>query len=334
MSAKRVAVFDNLKAILIFFVVLGHICTKFKPQNEVMSALAFFIYTFHMPAFIFVSGIFCKRSVNKKEFPKEKCITFIVLYLICMSLVFLSRLYFKGSNAEFNIFTCASVPWYMLAMALWYAITWAIKNFKPKYVFVTAIIISCFAGYMRSDSDFMCILRVITFYPFFYAGYILEAEKIIEFTNKKSLRIISAVLLVGLFVFVMLDYKNIPWIWDVLTGRCAYKDYKHCFASAWAIRLAYYAIAPLFVFALTCVAPRRKTFFTNVGSATLQIYILHMPIINLMMGFGLFGLIMQSNIYLLYFVILAVAITQFLSLNVFGKIVSPLLKPLKEKVRQ
>lgn len=331
MAAKRVAVFDNLKAILIFFVVLGHITTQFKPANEVLSAITFFIYTFHMPAFIFVSGIFCKHSVNKKEFPRAKFITFIVLYLICMSLVFLSKLYFNDmNNAQFNIFSCSSVPWYMLAMAIWYTITWIIKDFNPKYVFVTAIIISCFAGYMRGDSDFLCILRVITFYPFFYAGYILDPEKINVFTSKKSLRIISAVLMVGLFVFVMLDYKNIPWIWDVLTGRCAYKDYRHCFASAWAIRLAYYALVPVFVFALTCIAPRRKMFFTNVGSSTLQIYILHMPIVYLMRGFGLFDLIIQSKLYVLYFVILAIVITEFLSLNIFGKIIGPLMKPLKK----
>lgn len=330
MAEKRVAVFDNLKAILIFFVVLGHITTQYKPENEVLSLISFFIYIFHMPAFIFVSGIFCKHSVNKKEFPKAKFITFIVLYLICLSLIFLSKLYFNCENSNFNIFVCSSVPWYMLAMALWYVITWIIKDFKPSYVFATAIIISCFAGYTSGNTDFLAILRVITFYPFFYAGYILDAEKINEFTSKKSLRIISAIIMVCLLIFVIFDFKNISWLWNVFTGRSAYKNYEQCFSTAWLIRLAYYAIAAIVVGALICITPKRKTFFTGVGQSTLQIYILHMPIINIMFNSGLFDLILKSKLYLVYFVILAIVITEFLSLNIFGKIIGPLMKPLKK----
>lgn len=57
MIQERKYKFDNLRFILMFLVVFGHFLAL---QDEY--SLYRFIYSFHMPAFIFISGYFAKYS--------------------------------------------------------------------------------------------------------------------------------------------------------------------------------------------------------------------------------------------------------------------------------
>ncbi|MEM5595768.1 acyltransferase family protein [Niallia circulans] len=52
--------FDNAKFILIFFVVFGHFIQSFINDNQNIYTLYKVIYTFHMPAFILISGFLPK----------------------------------------------------------------------------------------------------------------------------------------------------------------------------------------------------------------------------------------------------------------------------------
>ena len=69
---QRVYYFDNLKAALIFLVVIGHV---FELVTSRLIDIAYmFVYIFHMPLFIFVSGYFAKYS------PKKLLFSLIPLY--------------------------------------------------------------------------------------------------------------------------------------------------------------------------------------------------------------------------------------------------------------
>src|SRR5690606_8207293 len=63
--AKRDYYFDNAKFILIFLVVFGHLIQSYIDSNSFFSALYKLLYTFHMPAFILVSGYFAKGIYEK-----------------------------------------------------------------------------------------------------------------------------------------------------------------------------------------------------------------------------------------------------------------------------
>ena len=61
---------DNLKVILIFLVVFGHLIERYIDTNLTLRGLYMFIYTFHMPLFIFVSGFLPKNIYkSRKEHP-------------------------------------------------------------------------------------------------------------------------------------------------------------------------------------------------------------------------------------------------------------------------
>ena len=73
--------FDNAKFILIFFVVFGHFLRSFIEDNETIYTIYKVIYTFHMPAFILVSGFFAK-GFYQKGYVKKITKKLIFPYLI------------------------------------------------------------------------------------------------------------------------------------------------------------------------------------------------------------------------------------------------------------
>ena len=65
-GAGRIALFDNIKGLLIVFVVVGHVAHPVHNDNPAISALFDVIYLFHMPLFVFVSGLFAKHAKNER----------------------------------------------------------------------------------------------------------------------------------------------------------------------------------------------------------------------------------------------------------------------------
>ncbi len=64
---RRDYLYDNYKAFLIFLVVIGHFIEPAYMNNNFLYTLKWFIFAFHMPAFIFISGYFSKRELPLKD---------------------------------------------------------------------------------------------------------------------------------------------------------------------------------------------------------------------------------------------------------------------------
>lgn len=58
---SRICYMDTCKGLLIFLMVAGH-CLALYRGDAVCNALYWFIYSFHMPVFIFISGYFSKNT--------------------------------------------------------------------------------------------------------------------------------------------------------------------------------------------------------------------------------------------------------------------------------
>lgn len=89
MSTSRIQWPDLLKAFAIILVVIGHVVSTYDPR-EYSAPIARWIYSFHMPLFMMLSGMFFKYTLNKpfwKMF-KTKCRT-ILLPLLSWSIVLL-----------------------------------------------------------------------------------------------------------------------------------------------------------------------------------------------------------------------------------------------------
>lgn len=159
-NAKRIEKWDNLKFLLIFMVVLGHFADLYSENVDMAKRIVFFIYSFHMPLFIFVSGLFSKRNINQKRF--DKINLFLVLYLFMSLLQFFFKCIFvKGFDFSLNIANMRGVPWYAFAIFAFSIITIIIRKADPKYVLTAAVVIACIAGYDKSINEYFSFSRII-----------------------------------------------------------------------------------------------------------------------------------------------------------------------------
>lgn len=267
---KRIQKWDILKFILIFFVVFGHI----SEQYSGMGGLFIFIYSFHMPLFIFVSGLFSKRTINEKRY--DKIFTYFVLYIFIKTIIFLGELIGKGTT-RFNIFFEGGVPWYAFAIFAFCLITVFLRKFDTKFVFIFSIILACFAGYDGRLSDFLISSRIVVFYPFFYAGYALDATTVAEKLNKKAIKICSVAGIIGYIAILTLTYDHISFLKPLLSGRNSFWVLEKFSEYGVLFRFGYYILTFLLGAAIISLVPDTlgKGTIAKLGSRSVQVYALH-----------------------------------------------------------
>ncbi|MCR5150957.1 MAG: acyltransferase family protein [Clostridiales bacterium] len=278
---------DNLKFILIFLVVLGHVADRFADVSYATGCLRFIIYSFHMPAFIFVSGLFGKKNIDEKRW--NNLASYLVLYLIIHSLIFISRWAANGTKPAFKLFSTSGAAWYILALFFFSIITMLTKNAKPSALIIFWIILACIAGYDNSIGDFLCLSRVIAYYPFYYLGYILNPKEVEVFFEKRKwqLRIISAILLAAGIIIAAVFYDSIKDIKFIFTGRNSYSVIKPNCPYAFTFRLICYAVSAVMTFCVISLTPSKTPFghLSRWGAKSLQVYAVHYPLMVLLLKF-------------------------------------------------
>src|SRR4051812_12296414 len=91
--------FDNAKFILILLVVFGHLLRSFIGNTNLAHTLYMVIYTFHMPAFILVSGFFA-RGFYQKDYLKKIAKKLLLPYFI-FQLIYSVFYYFLNNESQF-----------------------------------------------------------------------------------------------------------------------------------------------------------------------------------------------------------------------------------------
>lgn len=273
---ERIQKWDILKFVLIFFVVFGHVAE----QYEGTSGLFFFIYSFHMPLFIFVSGLFSKRTINEKRY--DKIFTYFVLYIFIKIILYVSR-YVNMDKINFSVFTENGVPWYAFAIFVFCLITVFLKNLDTKYVFIFSVILACFAGYDSSLSDFLVSSRIVVFYPFFYAGYALDPNTVAEKLNKKPIKIASVAGIAGYIIFLCLEYDSIKFLQPLLSGRNSFWTLEKLCGYGIFFRFGYYVFVFLLGAMIISLIPNKlgKGTIAKLGSRSVQVYAMHYLFIHL-----------------------------------------------------
>ena len=332
-SASRLYKYDNAKAALIMLVVIGHLSEAFTGQSSFCKSIFMAIYTFHMPAFFFVSGLFCRGRMRSFNELWSKTAPFLLLCLVCNFLRFLSK-YIYDRSVSFQIFRVPNVSWYLFALFVLFMLTYAVRNLHPGYVLAVSVLISMIIGYDNSIGSMLAIYRIAAFFPFFYLGSVFDARKLEAVCRRKELKVAAIAVLM---VFLGICYKFPSQVYQfrkLVTGANSY--YKMPFEVglfSWSLRLGYYIVVILILAAFLCVIPsKRIPVFSLVGTRTLPIYILHLFIVETIVRHKEWLTpFMGSNLMILVlFIILSACIVLVLSLKPFAVFVDFFAKPWKK----
>lgn len=324
MKSERMYKWDNLKFILIFLVVLGHFMEGFLDDSELFKATWLYIYSFHMPVFIFISGLFSKGAVNDPVKCKQKMFSFVKMYIYFKIAICAGELLVRGET-RFSVFSESSAPWYLLAMAMFIGITALIKNKDPKRVMFAAILFALAQGYDREINEFMTLGRVFAFYPCFYAGYLLKPSEIInKLRANKWISNVFVKMIAGLSLIAAYEYTvfNIDYLYEfrpLFTGKNSFFTLdlpKY----GWLCRLGNYVWAAYVCFVLILVVPNVKMIISKWGARTLSVYILHSVLYRTMRAAGFEEELRRAlpNRWMLFVLVFSVFITVFFSYEKFN----------------
>lgn len=279
-ETNRLCLYDNLRFLLILLVVIGHFAEPYVLKSHIMKSLWIFIYSFHMPLFIFTVGLFSKRVINQPHFRGERIYSYIALFFLYKVILYITKL-LCGVKASFNLLTESGIPWFMLSCAFFLLFTQVLKKQNPVVVFIEAVLIACLAGYESNIGDFLCLSRTIAYYPFFLLGYYLDIDKLEGFISTKKVWVwgsFCALIILGFFCFVYTD--KIYVLRPLFTGRNPFSTLPIP-ALGPVYRLLHYLGVFCLLPGLLGITPSTNKFFTVWGTRTLQIYFLHRPILYL-----------------------------------------------------
>ena len=415
---------DNAKGILITLVVIGHMLLPIQGTTRGVTNFFYMIYAFHMPAFVFISGLLAQRIYirvpKQAHAPAENCAqrhphhaanvsatqqvttvghfnghrwcSTLWLYLLFQFILFFSEIPAYGRTTRFPDFLHTSgAPWYLLALLLWYLMIPLFAGCRGKVLLLRPVCsnrrlqlserraqrgipcsliawilltgLSLAGGYLASGAlagigDFLALDRVIAFAPFFFAGYFIGPERLMEFLGGKqesvaapkratsrrrstegtSKRVDRGIVLLltalGLLCFVLIGTQTfdrlLPYR-NVVYGAWYYRFHPEqnpaAFPGAlssqlWLIRLAWFLVSGLMSFTLLALMPNRQIpLLTTIGQRTLQIYILHRPIRDLLLASGFITAAGPENsLHVLLLIALSLLMTLVLSAGILQRL--------------
>lgn len=267
----RSAKWDNLKFILIFLVVLGHILFPFRNESQGVKGLYFFIYLFHMPLFIFVSGLFSKKIIRKRQW--NRVASYLALYLFIRILDTLGTFIEKG-KLRLNFFRTNGPDWYAMAIFVFLVITIIFQECKSPLLMSAAIFVGLIAGYNNNLGNLFASMRVCVFYPFFLMGFYADRRRIEEY-NKPVIYVPAVILLAALSVFFILKGSQFfPFI-NLLKGKASYDQMKLTGYEGMLFRGIQYVFSLIVSILMILSVPSAKNIFSGIGANTLPVYAWH-----------------------------------------------------------
>lgn len=265
---KRDYLFDNYKAFLILLVVMGHFIGPSATKNEFLRAFKWCIVSFHMPAFVWISGYFSKRNLSLKESIQKLAVPYLVFEII----YYLLYTFLMHKPTTLSLHKPKFTLWYLLALFFWRVITPYVKKI-PHYFWLT-LLLGILIGFSNMENNFLTIPRALVYYPFYLAGTMTDRETISKLRCKKGTLTfaLGGLLIFGVLIFVSAN-RIAPM--QVFYGRYSYASLKQTLFSGVFWRVLLYLFGFFLTFTGMILLPEQKLPISYIGTRTLAIYLFH-----------------------------------------------------------
>ena len=267
-SKPRIELYDNIKGVLIVLVVIGHFMHPVHNDNPAISAGFDIIYLFHMPLFVFMSGLFAKGAYRDGKLAVNRIISYLVLGFAYQAALVL----INGSALFPKLFLFSSAPWYLIAMAWWYVMTPLLARVRPAVGIAASSAIALAWGAVDLSSGLLASSRTLTFLPWFACGYYLDPERVARIRTSRWLW--AAVPVAAAVAIARLAN---PTIYDWFFQR-VYGDTPYLAGTALGMveKVVATGISVVFSLAVIKLTPAGgHPHLLALGQRTLQVYVLH-----------------------------------------------------------
>jgi fucose 4-O-acetylase-like acetyltransferase len=268
---QRDSFFDNAKYLAILLVAMGHSWEPLKGDSRILEAAYTVVYSFHMPAFIIISGYF-SRSFDLRPDRVRRLITGVLVPYVVFETAY--TLFKRYGDHDPSMTVSLLDPWYLtwflvalfiwrLTTPLWRTLRWPLP---------VAIGIAMFGSVSPEIGNDLDLQRVLQFLPYFVLGLCMKPEHF-QMVRTRRMRILA--------VPVFATALAVGW-WAVPrmdTAWFYHRDSAQELGAPWwtgpVMVLAMFGCSLLLTACFFAWVPRRKTWFTALGAGTLYGYLLH-----------------------------------------------------------
>lgn len=260
--------FDNYKVLLITLVVMGHFIEPCYRNNELLYTLKWLIVSFHMPAFIFVSGYFSKRELPFSVIAHKLLVPYIAYEFI----YYFFYLFVLHKETGLYLLYPKFSLWYLLALFVWRAVTPYVK--KCPYHVILTIALGLLIGCSGMQDNYLSLPRILYFYPFFLAGVHFNRDTVTKL-RQNHMRLLFAVFIAAFTAFLAFAPVCRTLSTKIFYGRYSYDTLSQGIADGILCRMICYAVSFAMTFAVMILVPERKTCYSYIGTRTMAIYLFH-----------------------------------------------------------
>lgn len=272
--STRNAYFDNVKFVMIVLMVVGHFVDAFTASSDMCKSAYMFIYSFHMPVFLFISGLFYRMKDTRKKVLFYSFIGFATKMYLALCCILCKQ------KTGFFLLSDVGVPWFMFVLAIYQILMWLFRDVHKIGLLIFSIILACFTGFDNSIRDYLYLSRVVVFFPFYLLGTMISSEQFSNFKKKRSLILMPMVILIIGCALYLSVYKldSLYKFRHLLTGKNPFSD--QILKYGILARFVCYAVSALVGFSvMLCIPSRRIPMISKMGTKTLNAYFWHYGIL-------------------------------------------------------
>lgn len=266
--------YDNLRFLLIALVVLGHlleIAGEF-PHRELLYEL---IYSFHMPAFLFLSGMFAR-------FDRIKWIFGMVVPYLVFQWLYTSFVEWLGDPYVHVQFSRPYwILWYLFVLAVYTLLLPVYDTPSPagRWMMVAvSVVLALLVGFDKSIDYQWSASRIVVFQPWFLLGYYFRRADGLQAHWEGTGRGFKGAVL-GLVALGCVVLERLMLRWGIsakmMLGAYGYEELQYGWQARGLIMCCAAGIIFLLFFGLASCLKCRIPVITTLGQNTLPIYLLH-----------------------------------------------------------
>lgn len=329
--ARRIPVWDNARFLAVTLVVIGHGIQRLTADSNNALIVYLFIYAFHMPAFAIISGYFSTAKPPTVRRMKKVLTHLVIPYLVMEAIWSLVQFLVEG-RGNFNPSKPSWTLWFLLALAI-FRLTLPYLALL-RWPLIISVLFSVGVGYLDNVGSTFSLSRAIGIMPFFILGWKAREWGIVERWQNLGARVwwirIGAIAvfatwlcIVGTFIQTWRDIDLRFWFFydDSYSGLGL--------ESWWAgvIRFGLIVVAVVLCAAFLALVPRRTGWMTDLGKATMYVYLLHSFVLYPLRESGFLTGEHASASWLVLMIVASAATSLVLSSRVVRRVFRPIIEP-------
>lgn len=317
-NRPRIFKFDNVKLLVMVLVVVGSFAEEFTDHSDMFRSWFIFVYSFHAPLYIFLSGLFQKQYQKGARLRIQAISFYMILGFALKLTIFLLRRW-NGEDVGLDLFGGATMEWYLFVIMMYMLTMYLVRNIHRYAVLAASIVLGIAAGFLPLGDEFY-LMRYFVFLPFYVAGYYLTPARVRRFSHRTNVKLAGLAFMLIYFVLCFRERDVIYPLRMLFTGRNPYAIVPIEGCTFYHRMLCYGISATLIISVIACIPNRKMPILTRMGRNTLGVYFWHYPLVLLLWHFGAFDLLLPLGDPLWKITVLTIAVIAalLLSLSVFS----------------